>query len=368
MLDTDELKKYQRHFNLPGFGIEGQLKLKNASVLIIGCGGLGSPVSLYLAAGGVGTIGLMDFDIISESNLQRQVQFNEDEIGFNKAEITAKKLTRLNSKISVSTYQEKLTNKNALQLIKRFDLVIDCTDNFPTRYLINDACEILNIPFIYGSIYQYEGQVSVFNYNGGATYRDLFPKPPTPDSVPNCEIGGVMGSLAGIIGSTQANEAIKLICHIGEVLSNKLFIFDSLYMLSRTINITPDSTRQGVKKLIDYENFCNTTKQTMIKEISVSELNNMMIDKEDFQLIDVREQHEVDICTLNGELIPLGNIPSSIESISKEKKVVIHCRSGARSSQAIQYLQDHGDYSNLYNLKGGILAWADEIDPTMTKY
>lgn len=368
MLDTDELKKYQRHFNLPGFGVEGQLKLKNATVLIVGCGGLGSPVSLYLAAAGVGTIGLMDFDIISESNLQRQVQFNENEIGFNKAEITAKKLTRLNSKISASAYQEKLTNKNALQLIKRFDLVIDCTDNFPTRYLINDACEILNIPFIYGSIYQYEGQVSVFNYKGGSTYRDLFPKPPAPESVPNCEVGGVMGALAGIIGSIQANEAIKLLCNSGTILSNKLFILDSLTMLSRTISITPIDSRNVVRELLNYDEYCNKTKQTMIKEISVSELNKMMINTEDFQLIDVREQHEVDICTLNGELIPLGNIPSNIESISKEKKVVIHCRSGARSGQAIQYLQDHGDYSNLYNLKGGILAWADEIDPTMTKY
>ncbi len=233
---------------------------------------------------------------------------------------------------------------------------------------MNDTCEILNKPFIYGSIYQYEGQVSVFNYDNGPTYRDLFPTPPTPDSVPNCEIGGDIGSLAGIIGSIQANEAIKVICELDGILKDKLFIFDTESMLSRTIRIKKDSSRLEITKLIDYQDFCNKNMTDMVKEITVHELDDMMKKKEDFQLIDVREPHEVDICSLNGELIPLGSVPERIDQIDTGKKVVVHCRSGARSAQAIQYLQEKGGLTNLYNLKGGILAWADEIDPAMTKY
>jgi sulfur-carrier protein adenylyltransferase/sulfurtransferase len=372
MLSPAEIKRYQRHLVLPSFGIEAQQKLKDAKILIVGVGGLGAPVGLYLTAAGIGHIGLIDNDTVDITNLQRQVLFTENDIGLSKSKKAAERLVQLNSEATIKVIQEKLTSDNALDILKPYDLVIDCTDNFPTRYLINDACVILDKSFIHGSIYQYEGQVSVFNYNKGANYRDLFPTPPSPESVPNCEVGGVLGTLPGIIGSIQANEAIKIICGIGEPLHEKLFIFDSLTMMSRIIKIKSQNSRIKIKDLIDYEAFCNSSslkKDTMIKEISVVELHQMIENKEDFQLIDVREQHEADISALNdGVLIPLGQIPANEDKIAKDKKVVIYCRSGIRSGQAVNYLQSKLGLDNLYNLKGGILAWADQIDPSMEKY
>lgn len=370
ILSNEENKRYQRHFTLPDFGVEGQLKLKKARVLVVGAGGLGSPVLLYLAAAGIGQIGIIDGDVLEVSNLQRQILFNTDDIGKPKALVAKEKVKALNPHINVIAYQEVLTTKNALDVISNYDLVIDGTDNFPTRYLINDACSIEEKPFIYGSIFRYEGQVAVFNYKGGPTYRDLFPEPPEPESVPTCETGGVIGVLPGIIGSLQANEAIKILAEIGEPLAGKLLIINSLNLDSRIITIPKISNAPKIEQLINYEQFCGVTNQSeaMVKEITVSELKAMIDAKEDFQLIDVREQHEYDIANLDGLLIPLGNIPDATEKIDKDKKVVIHCRSGARSAQAVQYLQQKLGIDNLYNLKGGILAWSDQIDPSIPKY
>lgn len=368
MLSPQELERYQRHFPLPGFGKEGQEKLKNAKILIVGCGGLGNPVAIYLAAAGIGNIGLVDFDRVNVSNLQRQVMFQETDVDKLKVDILKERITALNSFCNVTTYTIKLESSNALEIINQYDLAIDCTDNFPVRYLLNDACILTNKPFVYGSIYQFEGQVSVFNVNGSSNYRDLYPEPPSPLFVTNCETGGVIGTLPGIVGTIQANEVIKLICSIGESLIDKLLIIDCLTMRSTTIKIKNHNTKRNISELIDYEMFCGTKTEMKMKEISVSELNQMIESNEDFQLIDVRESHEVEISTLNGEHIPLGEIPNNEDKIAKDKKVIIHCRSGARSGQAVQYLESKLGLNNLYNLRGGILAWADEIDPSMSKY
>lgn len=368
MLSKKEKDRYARHFPLPDFGKEGQEKLKASSVLIIGCGGLGNPVAQYLTAAGVGHLGILDHDEVAISNLQRQVLFKEDHLGNQKAETTKEQLSALNADIEITAIQTQVSSTNALEILKNWNLVIDCSDNFPTRYLINDACVLLDKPLIYGSIYQYEGQVSVFNFNKSANYRDLFPAPPNPSSVPNCEVGGVLGSLAGIIGSIQANEAIKIICNIGEPLIEKLFIFDSLTSQSRIIKYKNKLARNQITELIDYEEFCSNNSKKMVKEVTVKELHAMMENKEDFQLIDVREPHEAEIATLDGELIPLSQVPKNEDKIATDKKVVVHCRSGARSGQAIQYLEKKLGLDNLYNLRGGILAWAEEIDTSMEKY
>lgn len=370
ILSNEENKRYQRHFVLPDFGVEGQLKLKKARVLVVGAGGLGSPVLLYLAAAGIGEIGIVDGDVLEESNLQRQILFDSNDIGKSKALIATEKVKSLNPHVKVTPIQEVLSTKNALEIIPNYDLIIDGTDNFPTRYLINDACVITDKPFIYGSIFRYEGQLAVFNYQQGPTYRDLFPEPPAPESVPTCETGGVLGVLPGIIGSMQANEAIKLLSGVGNPLSGKLLILNSLNAETRIITIPKISDAPKIEQLINYEQFCGITKKSepMVKEISVLELKAMIDAKEPFQLIDVREQREFDIANLNGELIPLGSIPDAVDKINKDKKVIIHCRSGARSAQAVQFLQQKLGHENLYNLRGGILAWADQVDPSMPKY
>lgn len=368
MLTPQELERYQRHFPLPGIGKEGQEKLKNAKVLIVGCGGLGNPVGIYLAAAGIGTIGLVDFDKVSISNLQRQILFTEKDVGKNKTDILGSRIAALNSYCKVIKHTIELKSSNALSVLSEYDLLIDCTDNFSVRYLLNDSCILLDKPLIYGSIYQFEGQVSVFNVNGSSNYRDLYPEPPSPLIVTNCETGGVLGTLPGIVGTIQSNEAIKIICSIGEPLIDKLLIIDSLTMRTNVINIKNHNTRDNITELIDYQKFCSTKTETIMKEISVNELHEMMQNKEDFQLIDVRESHEVEICNLKGEHIPLGEIPNNEDKIAKDKKVIIHCRSGARSGQAVQYLEGKLGVDNLYNLRGGILAWADEIDPSMSKY
>ncbi len=381
-LTNAELIRYNRHLILQDFGKEGQLKLKNASVLVVGAGGLGSPALLYLTAAGVGTIGIIDFDTVDASNLQRQVIFTSDDVGKNKAEAASLRLSERNPYILLKTYSEKLTSFNALDIIRDYDVVVDGTDNFPTRYLINDACVLLNKPFVYGSILTYEGQVSVFNYlnkegNFSANYRDLFPTPPEPSSVQNCEQAGVLGVLPGIIGSMQANEVIKMITGIGEVLANKLLLFDSLSMQQTIVTFRSQQTREHIKYLIDYDDFCGVSQQkskslnsnqSTMKEVTVQELQKLKETGADFQLIDVREPHEFDICNLEGELIPQADIPANVDKISKNKQVVIHCRSGARSGNMVQWLEKNHGFENLYNLKGGILAWAKEIDATMPTY
>lgn len=368
--NDEERARYSRHFVLPGFGEEGQRRLKQASVLVVGAGGLGAPVLSYLAAAGVGTIGIVDDDVVNLSNLQRQVLFTRDDIGKGKAECARSALLALNGSITINAYSLRLTAGNALERLKPYQLVIDATDNFPTRYLLDDACVILNKPLIYGSIFRFEGQVSIFNHEGGPTYRDLYPHPPKPGSVPDCEAGGVLGVLPGIIGSIQANEAIKLITGIGEPLTGRLLLLDSLTMDTRIVSL-PKKQGTSNRNLIDYEQFCglsSTKEKTVMNEVTVQELKALKDSGADFQLIDVREPHEYDTCHLHGELIPMADVPLNIDKISKTKQVIIHCRSGGRSGNMVNWLEKNHGFTNLYNLKGGILAWANQIDPGMPTY
>jgi adenylyltransferase/sulfurtransferase len=377
----EELARYDRHIIIPDFGLEAQKKLKAAKVLVIGSGGLGSPVLLYLAAAGVGTIGIVDFDVVDDSNLQRQVLFGVDEVGKLKAEAARDRLEALNPYIDIVVHNTRLTSENALSLIRQYDVVADGTDNFPTRYLVNDACVLLDKPNVYASIFQFEGQVSVFNYvnekgERGPNYRDLYPTPPPPGLVPSCAEGGVLGVLPGIIGSLQALEVIKVITGVGELLNGRFYIFDALNFESRTFKIkrSPanplNGTNPTIKELIDYEQFCGlkSNEKTTVKEVTVSEFYDLQVKGEPFQLIDVREPHEYDIVNIGAELIPLGTISANADRIAKDKKVIIHCKVGGRSAKAVQELQDKFGLTNLYNLKGGILAYIDEVQPELTKY
>jgi len=367
MFSDDEKLRYSRHFVLPGLGEDGQQKLKNASVAVIGAGGLGGPLLSYLSAAGVGTLGIFDHDVVDLSNLQRQVLFSTEDIGKSKADCARNVVERLNPNVRVISSREKVTATNALALLKPFDIIADATDNFPTRYLLNDVAVLLNKPLVYGSIFRYEGQVSVFNFNGGTTYRDLYPQPPKPGTVPDCAEGGVLGVLPGIIGSLQANEVIKVITGIGEVLSGRMLVLDSLTGESTTITL-PAKQSHPVRDLIDYDHFCGTKPAKSMKEVTVEELKALMDQKADFQLIDVREQHEFDLCNLGGELIPMSDVPANVEKISKSKQVILHCRSGGRSGNIIQWLEKNHGFTNLYNLKGGIRDWATKIDPSMPTY
>ncbi|MEJ0105698.1 MAG: molybdopterin-synthase adenylyltransferase MoeB [Bacteroidota bacterium] len=377
----EELARYDRHIIIPEFGLEAQKKLKAAKVLVIGSGGLGSPVLLYLAAAGVGTIGIVDFDVVDDSNLQRQVLFGVDEVGRLKAEAARDRLEALNPYIDIVVHNTRLTSENALSIIKQYDVVADGTDNFPTRYLVNDASVLLGKPNVYASIFQFEGQVSVFNYRNekgelGPNYRDLYPTPPPPGLVPSCAEGGVLGVLPGIIGSLQALEVIKVITGVGDLLNGRFYIFDALTFESRTFKIKRNpanplnGTNPTIKELIDYEQFCGlkTVEKPTVKEITVKELYDLQVKGEPFQLIDVREPHEYDIVNIGAELIPLATVAANAGRIAKDKKVIVHCKVGGRSAKAIQELQDKFGFDNLYNLKGGILAYIDEVQPELTKY
>lgn len=372
----EEYQRYARHITIPEFGVEGQKKLKAAKVLVVGSGGLGSPLLLYLAAAGIGKIGIVDFDAVSDNNLQRQVLFTTNDIGLPKAATAKKKLSALNPFIDIEVYNEKLTSDNALEIIKDYDIVADGTDNFPTRYLVNDACVLLSKINVYAAIFRFEGQVAVFNCplpdgTRSGNYRHLFPEPPPPGMVPDCAEGGVLGVLPGIIGSIQASEVIKIITGIGKPLVGKLFIFDLANFVPRVLSI-PKFQEIEITELIDYEVFCGISdhlnNQTM-QEITVVELKKMMDEGVDFQLIDVREQHEYDFANLGGELIPLATVPHNLGKISRDKPVVMQCRSGGRSGNAIKIIQSiDPSFQNLFNLKGGILAWSEEIDPSVPKY
>lgn len=373
---NEELERYSRHLILPEFNIEGQRKLKNSKVLIVGAGGLGCPMLLYLAAAGVGTIGIVDFDVVDTSNLQRQVLFTVDDVGKSKALTAAKRLSKLNPDIHIETFNTKLTSENALEIIAAYDLVADGTDNFPTRYLVNDACVLLNKPNVHGSIYRFEGQVSVFNYQykdgtTGPQYRDVFPTPPPPGLVPSCAEGGVLGVLPGIIGSFQASEIIKVLADIGDPLAGRLFILDALTFETRTLKIRKNPNLVPVTELIDYADFCGISESPNnegIAEITVEELKALLDGgKHNFQIIDVRESYEYEIGNLGGLLIPLGELESRLDEISSSEKKIIHCRSGARSKKAIHKLQKLG-FKNLLNLKGGVLEWAEKIDHSFPKY
>jgi sulfur-carrier protein adenylyltransferase/sulfurtransferase len=380
-LTPHELQRYHRHLVLHGFGQNRQTRLKESKVLVVGAGGLGCPALLYLSAAGVGTIGIVDADVVHISNLQRQILFTMNDLGKSKADVARAQLTELNPLIKYVSFPLKISASNALDIIGDFDVVVDATDNFPTRYLLNDACVLLDRPLVYGSVLQFEGQVSVFNfYNGkeySSNYRDLFPKPPEPESVPDCEQAGVLGVVPGIIGLLQANEVIKILTQYSQPLADKLLILDTAFLEQTIINIPNRNARASIHSLIDYEDFCGisrdknkslATKSDFMKEVTVQELQKMKESGEDFQLIDVREPYEYDICNLEGELIPMSEIPTNVDKISKGKKVVIHCRSGKRSGDMLLWLEKNHNFNNLYNLKGGILAWAKEIDPEMPTY
>ena len=375
-LSKEELARYSRHIIIPEFNIEGQKKLKAAKVLVIGTGGLGSPMLLYLAAAGVGTIGIVDFDVVDDSNLQRQVLYSVKDVGRPKVEAAKERILGLNPNINVIAYNEHLSSKNALEIFKDYDVVADGTDNFPTRYLVNDACVLTGIPNVYASIFRFDGQVSVFNYNNGPNYRDLYPEPPPPGLVPSCAEGGVLGVLPGIIGSLQANEVIKVITGIGETLSGRLFAFDALNFSTKIFKIGKDKSNPlngenpTIKELIDYQQFCGIVPDVInekVKEITVQELKQKIDAKEDFQLIDVREKHEYDFVNLGAELIPLNTVLDNVEKFSRDKQVIIHCKGGVRSAKAIQALEEKG-FINLYNLKGGIVAYAKEVDESLPVY
>jgi sulfur-carrier protein adenylyltransferase/sulfurtransferase len=357
MLTTEELHRYNRQMLMPEFGLAGQEKLRQAKVLVIGCGGLGSPILLYLTAAGVGTLGIVEDDKVDVSNLQRQVLYDSLSVDYAKIDETEKRLKALNPFVEINKFPTRLTAENALEIISEHDIVVDGTDNFPTRYLVNDACVMLDKPFVYGAIHRFEGQVAVFNYKGSATYRDLFPSPPPPEQAPNCAEAGVLGVLPGIIGSMQALEAIKVITEIGEPLAGKLLVLDTLSMQSRIIKIPkmPDSPK--ITQLIDYEEFCKSSEVRVLSSelLSFREVNYQDLTQlTDYQLIDVREPHEFALKNLGGELMPLSELEKYVPKISRDKTVVVHCQSGVRSLKAIKILQEKYGFKNLINLKGGV--------------
>ena len=378
-LSKEEIQRYSRHLIMPEVGMEGQLKLKRARVLTIGTGGLGAPLGLYLAAAGVGHLGLVDFDVVDNSNLQRQVTFTTQDVGKPKSAAAKARLSALNPMIEITAYETRLTSDNALDLFRDYDIIVDGTDNFPTRFLVNDACVILGKPNVYGSIFRFEGQATVFGYPGGPCYRCLYPEPPPPGLVPSCAEGGVLGVLPGIVGSIQATETIKLILGTGEPLVGRLLLFDALAMRFRELKLkrNPECPVCGdhrtITKLIDYEEFCGIRGEEApamtdgISEITARELKMRQDRGDKLFILDVREPHEYQICNLNGKLIPLGELPRRVNELDSSVEMVVHCRSGKRSADAIHFLQTAG-FKKLWNLKGGVLAWADEVDPKMPKY
>ncbi len=372
-LSQEELKRYSRHLVLPGFGLKNQEKLKAASVLVVGAGGLGCPALLYLAAAGVGTIGIVDGDTLALSNLQRQILYTVEDIGKPKALQAKTRLLKLNPMIRIKEYATFLDSGNALEIVKEYDVILDGTDNFPTRYLLNDACILMNKPLVYGAILKYEGQVAVFNFqlsanHFSANYRDLFPIPPDPDTIPNCEEAGVIGVLPGIIGTMQANEVIKIVTGSPTVLFDSLLLFDSTTGGTEKISIPNRNSRESIKELIDYEYFCGEKTQQKsggMKEISVQELAALKEKGATFQLIDVREPYEFETGNIGAINIPMAEIPGQIDSIAKDCQVIFHCKSGNRSARMIQWVEKNHGLGNLYNLTGGIKAWVDEIDDSV---
>jgi len=378
-LSNQELHRYSRHLNLPDFDLTHQLMLKQAKVLVVGAGGLGSPMIQYLAAAGVGTIGLVDYDVVDLSNLQRQVLYSTDDVGQPKTQVATKKINDLNPHVRVISFNEPINASNALEIIKDFDIVADGTDNFPTRYLINDACVLLDKVNVHASVFRFEGQVSVFNYlrtdgKRGPNYRDLFPSPPPPDQVTSCAEGGILGVLPGIMGNFQALEVIKVILGIGEVLSGKLMVIDTLTMNNRVLKFSKNpknpisGDQPSIKELIDYEEFCGLKKEEITSEssIDVATLKEWQEQfPESIQLIDVRESHEYQLGNISGLSLPLSNIEMLTDQISRDKKVIIHCKSGARSRKAIKLLSGKYDFKNLINLEGGILAWKALYEPDL---
>ena len=380
-LTTDDLARYSRHLILPEVGMEGQRRLKAARVLCVGTGGLGSPLAFYLTAAGVGTLGLVDFDVVDASNLQRQIIHSTKDIGRKKLDSAEEKLLALNPALNVVKHETMLTSANALDILKDYDIVADGTDNFPTRYLVNDACVLLGKPNVYGSIFRFEGQASVFATKNGPCYRCLYPEPPPPGLVPSCAEGGVLGILPGLVGMIQATEAIKLILGKGESLAGRLLLVDALNMKFRELKLrkNPECPVCGdhptVTKLIDYQQFCGIVPETKeeqavkngIPQMTVKELKQRMDAGEDVFVLDVREPYEYQIANIGATLIPQNDVPKRLDEIDRNREIVVQCRSGQRSQRIAEYLAQQG-YGNVKNLAGGILAWADEIDPKMQKY
>ena len=378
-LTNEEILRYSRHLIMPEVGMEGQLKLKKAKVLLIGTGGLGAPLGLYLAAAGVGKLGLVDFDVVDFTNLQRQVTFGTSDVGKAKSAAARARLSNLNPDIQVEAFETKLTSENALELFKDFDIIVDGTDNFPTRYLVNDACVLQGKPNVYGSIFRFEGQVTIFGMPGGPCYRCLYPEPPPPGLVPSCAEGGVLGVLPGIVGSIQAMETIKLILGTGRNLTGRLLLFDALEMGFREFKLRKNpkcpmcGEHRTVNKLIDYYEFCGVRGEEApapdlkVPEITPRELKTRLDRGDDLFIVDVREPHEYQICNLRGHLIPLGELPRRVHELDSSREIVAHCRSGKRSAEAVDFLRKAG-FRKILNLKGGILAWSDEVDTSVPKY
>ncbi|MCW6037669.1 molybdopterin-synthase adenylyltransferase MoeB [Spirulina subsalsa FACHB-351] len=380
-LSKDDYERYSRHIILPEVGVEGQKRLKAASVLCIGTGGLGSPLLLYLAAAGIGRIGIVDFDIVDHSNLQRQVIHGTSWVGKPKIQSAKNRILEINPFCQVDLYETRLSSENALDIMGPYDVVIDGTDNFPTRYLTNDACVLLNKPNVYGSIFRFEGQATVFNYEGGPNYRDLFPEPPPPGLVPSCAEGGVLGVLPGIIGVIQATEAIKIILGTGNTLSGRLLLYNALDMKFRELRLRPNPERPVIEKLIDYEQFCGIPqakaeeerKRQTMSEMTVQELKQLLDSgTNDFVLIDVRNPNEYDIAKIPGSvLVPLPEIEEGpgvekVKNLLNGHRLIAHCKMGGRSAKALGILQEHGIEGT--NVKGGILAWSREVDASVPEY
>jgi molybdopterin/thiamine biosynthesis adenylyltransferase/rhodanese-related sulfurtransferase len=380
-LTVDEVRRYSRHLIIPDVGMTGQKRLKNAKVLCVGAGGLGSPALLYLAAAGVGTLGVIDFDVVDESNLQRQIIHGQSDVGRSKAESARDSIREINPLVNVVLYEERLDSDNAMRIFQPYDLIVDGTDNFATRYLVNDACVLLGKPYVWGSIYRFDGQASVFWAEYGPCYRCLYPEPPPPGMVPSCAEGGVLGVLCASIGSIQVNEAIKLITGIGDPLVGRLMIYDALEMSYRTLQIKKDpecpvcGKQPTITELIDYEEFCGTVSEEAQKAaagstITATELKDMLDRDDNIFLVDVREPNEYEIVSIPGAtLIPKGEFMSgdALERLPQDKRVVLHCKSGARSAEALAVVKNAG-FSDAVHVGGGVLAWINQVDPSLPTY
>jgi molybdopterin/thiamine biosynthesis adenylyltransferase/rhodanese-related sulfurtransferase len=380
-LSKDEILRYSRHLIMPEVGMDGQLKLKNASVLLVGTGGLGAPTALYLAAAGIGRIGLVDFDVVDYTNLQRQVIHGTKDVGKPKIDSAIETMTDINPFVKLDRHEVALSSENAMEILKDYDYIVDGTDNFPTRYLVNDACVLLKKPNVYGSIFRFEGQATIFAYPGGPCYRCLYPEPPPPGLVPSCAEGGVLGILPGIIGLVQATETVKLILGVGQSLVGRLMLYDALGMKFRELKLRrdPDCPACGdhptITKLIDYQQFCGMPHReeeakpvTASGEIDAVELKAKFDRGDDFKLIDVREPHEFQICRIPGAtLIPLGELPKHLHELDPSAEYVMQCKMGGRSAKAVDFMKQAG-FKNVRNMTGGILAWSDKVDPTVPKY
>jgi adenylyltransferase/sulfurtransferase len=379
-LSNDEILRYSRHLIMPEVTIEGQKKLKAARVLCVGTGGLGSPLALYLAAAGVGTLGLVDFDVVDYTNLQRQILHHTSDVGRLKLDSAIDKLKAINPFVEIERFDTYLNSRNALQIVAGFDIIADGTDNFATRYLVNDASVLSGKPNVYASIFRFEGQASIFSAKDGPCYRCLYPEPPPPGLVPSCAEGGVLGVLPGLLGIIQATEVIKLILGAGEPLIGRLLLVDALAMRFREVRVrkNPECPVCGanptIKELIDYDQFCGIrgedaapSADAKIPEIRPEELKRRIDTGEDIFVLDVREPHEYQICNISGHLIPLGDLPKRVHELDSSREIVVHCKSGARSAKAVDFLRQSG-FKRVSNLAGGILAWADRIDPSLPKY